>query len=155
VGIDASGLAPSVAAVPDSSSSAAVPARVRFQVPLTLFPFLVGIATVVPLWGVKAQAMFFATAAETIALGAVAMALQGRFFRVADTTDRSIWAIVSNATMLIAVGVGMAFAFGALIRGDAGEPHVAMTTGGLAMGVSAFVVQAFFGTPGSADPADA
>ena len=124
------------------------PAQVRYQVPLTLFPFVVAIATVIPLWGADAPPVFFATAAETIALGAVGMALQGRFFRVV-AKDRTVWATISNATTLITVGVGLAFAFGALVRGNAGDPHVALTAGGLAMGVSAFVVQAFFGTPGS------
>jgi hypothetical protein len=81
------------------------------------------------------------------------MALQGRFFRVGGL-DRTLWSTVSNATALIAAGVGLAFAFGALARGDAGEPHVAMTAGGLAIGVSSFVVQAFFGTPGSSNPDD-
>lgn len=129
------------------------PARVRYQVPLTVLPFVVALGTAIALWGTDAPPIFFSTAAETIALGAVGMALQGRFFRVV-ASNRSRWAIVSNATTLIGAGIGLAFAFGALIRGEAAASHVAMTSGGLAMGVSAFVVQAFFGTPGSSDPAD-
>ena len=137
--------------MPDEGTQA--PARVRFQVPLTLFPFLMGLATAVALWGREAPPIFFATAAETIVLGAVGRALQGRFFRVGGL-NRTLWGTVSNATTLIAAGVGLGFAFGALIRGDAGDPHVAMTMGGLAVGVSSFVVQAFFGTPGSSNPDD-
>jgi hypothetical protein len=127
------------------------PFRVRFQLPLTLIPFAAGIATAVPLWGDKAPQLFFTTAAEVIALGAVGMALQGRFFRLSSEgrpDSRSVYTVVSTGTLLISVGVGLAFAFGALIRGNAGTPHLALTMGALAMGISAFAVQALFGAPG-------
>jgi len=126
------------------------PFRVRFALPLTLFPFLCGIATAVPLWGDRAKPIFFATAAEVIALGAVAMALEGSFFRVSSGRGRQ--GGYGLATILISVGVGLAFAFGALARDDGGaDPHMALTAGALAMGIAAFAVQAFFGTPGVAD----
>ena len=121
-----------------------VPA-VRLQIALALLPFAFGIATVVALWGTKADELFFATAAEVIALGAVAMALQGGFFRVADH-GRPARSRYPMATILIAAGVGLGFAFGALARGDGGgEAHLAMTAGGLVIGISAFALQALFG----------
>jgi hypothetical protein len=124
------------------------PFRVRFALPLTLFPFVCGIGTAIPLWGEHADRIFFATAAEVIALGAVAMALQGSFFRVTSSPGRrGGWGL---ATILISVGVGLAFAFGALARADGGaDPHLALTAGALSMGIAAFAVQALFGTPGA------
>ena len=123
------------------------PFRVRFAVPLTVFPFLCGIATAIPLWGERAKPIFFATAAEVIALGAVAMALQGSFFRVSPARgNRGGWGL---GTILISVGVGLAFAFGALAREDGGaDPHMALTAAALSMGIAAFAIQALFGTPG-------
>lgn len=131
-----------------------MPFRVRFQLPLTLIPFFAGAATAIPLWGDKAPQLFFTTAAEVIALGAVGMALQGRFFRLTSdgqSDTRSAYTIASTGTLLISVGVGLGFAFGALIRGEAGTPHLALTMGALSMGISAFAVQALFGAPGVAD----
>ena len=123
------------------------PFRVRYALPLTLFPFLCGIGTAVPLWGQHAEPIFLATAAEVIALGAVAMALEGSFFRVSSGRGRrGGWGL---ATILISVGIGLAFAFGALAREDGGAaPHLALTAGALSMGIAAFAVQALFGTPG-------
>jgi hypothetical protein len=127
---------------------AKAPFRVRHALPLTLFPFLCGIGTAIPLWGERAEPIFFATAAEVIALGAVAMALEGSFFRVTSSRGRQGgW---GPATILISVGVGLAFAFGALAREDGGAaPHMALTSGALSMGIAAFAVQALFGTPGA------
>lgn len=128
------------------------PAGVRFRVPLTLVPYLAGIGTAIPLWGDRAEKIFFSTAAEVIALGAVAMALQGGFFRVSRGRPEELGGGAGMATILIAVGVGLAFAFGALARADGGAaPHLAMTAGALAMGVSAFAIQAFFGSDSAAD----
>ena len=127
------------------------PFRVRYEIPLTLLPFVAGLATAIPLWGERAKPIFFATAAEVIALGAVALVLEGRLFRVSGPHGprRGNYAM---ATQLIAVGVGLGFAFGALARDDGGaDPHLAMTAGGLAMGISAFAIQAFFGSPGAED----
>jgi hypothetical protein len=77
------------------------PFRVRYALPLTLFPFLCGVGTAVPLWGENAERIFFATAAEVIALGAVAMALEGSFFRVTSSRGRhGGWGL---ATILISV----------------------------------------------------
>ena len=125
------------------------PARVRYKIPLTLIPFVAGIGTAIPLWGKKAEPIFFATAAEVIALGAVAMALEGSFFRVGPDVGRTTRGGVATVTLLLSVGVGLAFAFGALVRKDGGTAaHVALTAGALAMGAAAFAIQAFFGTPG-------
>jgi hypothetical protein len=119
------------------------------RIALILIPFAAGIVTTVLLWGVKAQAMFFATAAETMALGAVAMALQGRLFRVAGSEGSHRPGGWTMVTILIAVGVGLGFAFAALIRKDGGaDPHAAVTAGALAMGILAFAIQAIFGMPG-------
>ena len=122
-----------------------------FRVALILVPFAAGIGTAIALWGEHAEYHFYATAAEVIAVGAVAMALQGGMFRVtgagAHSQDR-----VALASVLIPVGVGLGFAFGALARDDGGgAAHLALTAGALAMGVSAFALQALFGPPG-ADP---
>lgn len=119
----------------------------RLQLALALLPFAFGTITAVLLWGSRADELFFATAAEVIALGAVAMALQGGFFRIAEHghAARSRYPM---ATILIAAGVGLGFAFGALARGDGGgEAHLAMTAGGLVIGISAFALQALFGEP--------
>ena len=118
---------------------------------LILIPFAAGIGTTIALWGLRAQAMFFATAAEVMALGAVAMALQGGMFRVSGAGGHRPggWTM---GTILVSVGVGLGFAFGALIRKDGGgDPHVAITGGALAMGISAFAIQALFGMPAADD----
>ena len=117
-----------------------------FRVTVVVVPFAAGVVTTVVLWGDRAEPMFFSTAAEVIALGAVGMALQGGLFRVAGgdrDRRRGGWAM---ASVLIPVGVGLAFAFGALARGDGGsDAHLAITAGALAMGISAFALQALFG----------
>lgn len=130
----------------EPESGQATPFSERFQIPLIVLPIAAGVATAIPLWGAQARPLFFSTASEVIALGAVAMALQGRFFRVGP---RSRFVTASTLTILISIGVGLAFAFGALARRDAGsDPHVALTAGALAMGVSAFAIQAILGPPG-------
>ena len=122
-----------------------MPARRSYEVALTAVPFVAGIATAVALWGDHAPRIFFATAAEVIALGAVAMALDGRLFRISRQTRRTGYA---RATLLVSVGTGLAFAFGALARADGGaDPHLAMTAGALAMGAASVAIEAFFGTP--------
>ena len=121
-----------------------MPARRSYEIALTLVPFVAGIATAIALWGDRAPRIFFATAAEVIALGAVAMALEGRLFRISSQPRRTGYA---RATLLVSVGVGLAFAFGALARGDGGaDPHLAMTAGALAMGAASVAIEAFFGT---------
>jgi hypothetical protein len=122
-----------------------------FRTALIFVPFAAGIGTAIPLWGDKADPFFFATAAEVIALGAVAMALQGGMFRVRGQGAKS-QGRVAMATILVAVGVGLAFAFGALARGDGGsDAHLAITAGALSMGISAFALEAFFGPPAAGD----
>lgn len=121
--------------------------RERYRVPLMLLPIAAGVGTAIPLWGAEARPLFFSTACEVLTLGAVALALQGRFFRL-GARSRAVTA--STLTILVSVGVGLAFAFGALVRGDAGgDPHVALTAGALAMGVSAFAIMAILGAPGA------
>ena len=116
---------------------------------LAAIPFAVGIAVAIALWGEEADPIFFSTAAEVIALGAVAMALQGGVFRL-----RSGGAAVT-VPILIAIGTGLAFAFGALGRADGGAAsHMAMTAAALAMGASAFALHAVFGiVPDVEEPA--
>ena len=112
-------------------------------------PYAAGIATAIALWGDRAPRIFFATAAEVIALGAVAMALEGRLFRVtAETRRRGL----ARATLLISAGTGLGFAFGALGRADGGgDPHLALTAGALAMGAAGVAIQAIFGYDGTED----
>ena len=122
-----------------------VPARRSYDVALTAVPFVAGIATAAALWGDHAPRIFFATAAEVIALGAVAMALEGRLFRISRQARRTGYA---RATLLVSVGTGLAFAFGALAREDGGaDSHLAITAGALAMGAASVAIEAFFGTP--------
>ena len=119
---------------------------------LLLVPFAAGVVVAVLLWGKRAEPIFFSTAAEVIALGAVAMALQGGFFRVSGTGGKPGGSNYAMATILLSVGIGLGFAFGALARKDGGaDPHMALTAGALTMGIGAFAVQAFFGGPSEQD----
>ena len=128
------------------------PARVRFRAALTLVPVVAGVGTAIPLLGHKAEQPFFEAATHVLAIGAVALALQGRYFRLRHQLsghrggDASV--ILTVVTTLIAVGVGLGFAFGALARGYARGADLALTAAALSTGVSTFAVQALFGTPG-------
>jgi hypothetical protein len=127
------------------------PWRIRFRVPMTVVPPLAGVTVAVPLWGTDAEPEFFSAATHVLAIGAVGMALTGGFFRLAvhrDTGPAGLWAILSVLTVLITVGVGLAFSFSALARGEAGDADAAIVAGALATGIAAFGVQALFGTPG-------
>jgi hypothetical protein len=127
------------------------PWRVRFRVPMTVLPPLVGIAVAIPLWGTAAEPEFFSAATHVLAIGAVGMALTGGFFRLAvhrDTGPAGLWAILSILSVLISVGLGLAFAFAALAKGHGGDAHAAIVAGALSTGIAAFAVQALFGTPG-------
>jgi hypothetical protein len=133
------------------------PVRLRFRTALTLVPVVAGIATAIPLWGHKAQQPFFEAATHVLAIGAVALALQGRYFRLRPQLSGSggdASAIATVLSTLVAVGVGLGFAFGALARGYASAPDLALTAGGLSVGVSTFAIQALFGTPGVVEDED-
>jgi hypothetical protein len=123
----------------------------RLRPLLTAIPFIAGIATAISLWGHHAPEQFFSTAAEVLALGAVAAALDGRLFRISDERAAAPRGL-AMATILISVGTGLAFAFGALARQDGGgDAHLAVTAGALAMGAAGIAIQAIFGTPGADD----
>jgi hypothetical protein len=127
------------------------PWRVRFRVPMTVLPLLVGVAVAIPLWGTRAEPEFFSAATHVLAIGAVGMALTGGFFRLAihrDTGPAGLWAILSLLSVLISVGLGLGFAFAALAKGHGNDPHAAIVAGALTTGIAAFAVQALFGTPG-------
>lgn len=129
------------------------PWRVRFRVPLTLVPPVTGVAVAASLWGTKADLAFFAAATEVLALGAVAMALTGRFFRLSIHLNQGpggIVPILNVVILLVVMGLGLGFSFAALARG-AHEADLAITAGALAAGIAAFAVQAMFGTPGLRD----
>ena len=114
------------------------------RIALLLIPYAAGLVTAILLWGDRAEPLFFATAAEVIALGAVAMSLQGGAFKIGGGRDRRDSAVMG--TILISVGVGLGFAFGALARGDGGgEPHLAVVAGALVVGILAFALEALFG----------
>jgi hypothetical protein len=110
---------------------------------MLVVPFAAGIATAVALWGDRAPRIFFATAAEVIALGAVAMALEGRLFRISEgERHRGL----PRVTLLISAGTGLGFAFAALAREDGGAAsHLAVTAGALAMGAASVAIEAVFG----------
>jgi hypothetical protein len=127
------------------------PWRVRFRVPMTVLPLLVGVAVAIPLWGTDAEPEFFSAATHVLAIGAVGMALTGGFFRLAihrGTGAGGPWAILSVLSVLVSVGLGLGFAFAALAKGHGGDAHAAIVAGALSTGIAAFAVQALFGTPG-------
>jgi hypothetical protein len=112
---------------------------------------VIGIAVAVPLWGEKAHLGFFSAATHVLALGAVGMALTGGFFRLAlhrHAGPGGFYAIFNVVFVLVAFGLGLAFSFGALAVGHARAADLAITAGALASGITAFAVQAMFGTPG-------
>jgi hypothetical protein len=130
------------------------PWRLRFRVPLTLIPPVVGIAVAASLWGSTAQLGFFTAAAQVLALGAVGMALTGRFFRLSIHTELGtggVLPILNVVFVLVAVGLGLGFSLSALAKGAADGQELAITAGALSAGISAFAVQALFGTPGLRD----
>jgi hypothetical protein len=127
------------------------PYRLRFRVALTVGPPLAGIAVGAALWGDRAQPEFFAAATDVLAIGSVGLALTGRFFRLSIHQSRGVagaYATVNVLTVLVFTGVGLFFAFRVLANGHAGEADLAFTAGALATGITAFGVQALFGTPG-------
>jgi hypothetical protein len=127
------------------------PFRLRFRVPLSLVPLVVGVAVAVPLWGERADIEFFSAATHVLAIGAVGMALSGRFFRLATHVDEGpagLYVLLNVLGVLAGTGVGLFFSFHALANGHSETPDLAMTAGSLASGIMAFGVQAMFGTPG-------
>lgn len=133
------------------------PFRVRFRVPLLLVPPVVGIATVIVLWGTHAEIEFFSASAHVIALGGIGLAIQGRFFRLrphvtGHAADAS--AILNLVTVLVSIGVGLFFSFRPLAYGEARTPDLPLVAGSLATVVAAFAVLALFGNPGEVEERD-
>jgi hypothetical protein len=127
------------------------PFRLRYRVPLTLLPLVVGVAVAVPLWTKQAEIEFFSAATHVLAIGAVGMALSGRFFRLARHLDEGIGGadvLLNVLGVLVGTGVGLFFCFHALADGHSETPDLAITSGSLASLIVAFGVQALFGTPG-------
>jgi hypothetical protein len=127
------------------------PFRIRFRVPLTLIPLVVGVAVAIPLWGDHADIEFFSAATHVLAIGAVGMALSGRFFRLARHLDQGpagLYVLLNVIGVLGGTGLGLFFSFHALANGHSETPDLAITAGSLASGIVAFGVQALFGTPG-------
>jgi hypothetical protein len=136
------------------------PFRLRFRVPLTLIPLVVGVAVAAPLWNEQADTAFFSAATHVLAIGAVGMALTGGFFRLGRHLDQGIagaYVLVNVVGVLVGTGLGLFFSFHALANGRSQTPDLAITAGALASGIVAFGVQALFGTPGMRDeePGDA
>ena len=132
----------------------AQPYRLRFRLLLTVIPPVVGAAVAIPLWGERAELEFFSAATHVLAIGSVGMALTGHFFRLAihrDAGFAGIYAIVNVLTVLFATGLGLFFSFRALAVGHSGAADLAMTSAALASGITAFGIQAMFGTPGLRD----
>ena len=127
------------------------PFRLRFRVPLTVTPLVVGAAVAVPLWNDQASPEFFNAATHVLAIGAVGMALSGSFFRLARHLDQGIagaYVLLNVLGVLAWTGIGLGFSFHALANGHSQTPDLAMTAGSLTSGILAFGVQAMFGTPG-------
>jgi hypothetical protein len=127
------------------------PFRIRFRVPLTVIPLAVGIAVAIPLWNSQAGVEFFSAATHVLAIGAVGMALSGRFFRLARHLDQGIrgaYVLLNMIGVLVGTGLGLFFSFHALAHGHSETPDLAITAGSLASGIVAFGVEALFGTPG-------
>jgi hypothetical protein len=130
------------------------PVRVRYAIPLTAIPPVAGLSVGIPLWNQKAEIAFFSSALEVLALGAVAMALTGNFFRLSlhrTNGTAGFYAIFNVVFVLVTTGLGMGFSFGALADGESTTGDVAFTAAALAAGVAAFAIQALFGTPGLRD----
>src|SRR5690349_11475106 len=102
------------------SSQTPVPYRMRFRVPLTIVPPVVGISVGAALWNQDAPPEFFSAAAHVLAIGAVGLALSGRFFRLAIHREAGLpgaYAIFNVFTVLIFTGIGLFFSFHALANG--------------------------------------
>jgi len=130
------------------------PFRVRFRVPLTLIPLVIFVGVAVPLWNHQAQTVFFDAATHVLAIGAVGLALTGRFFRLSTHLKQGLggaYVLLNVILVLSATGLGLCFAFHALANGHSETPDLAITAGALASGIAAFGVQALFGTPGMRD----
>jgi hypothetical protein len=126
----------------------------RFRVPLSLIPLVVGVAVAVPLWDERGSIEFFSAATHVLAIGAVGMALSGRFFRLATHVDEGpagLYVLLNVLGVLAGTDVRLFFSFHALANGHSETPDLAMTAGSLASGIMAFGVQALFGTPGMHD----
>jgi hypothetical protein len=117
-----------------------------------VIPLVVGLAVAVPLWTSQAQIEFFSAATQhVLAIGAVGMALSGRFFRLGRHLDQGIagaHVLINVIGVLVVTGLGLFFSFHALAHGRSQTPDLAVTAGSLASGIVAFGVQALFGTPG-------
>jgi hypothetical protein len=142
-----------------AEATTSLPFRMRFAAPLTALPAVAFIAAAAPLLTLHADIAFFTTAGHVLAIGGVALAIEGRFFRLRPhiggaRSAGSVYAIVNVVTILVAQGVGLGFAFAALVRGESHAPELAMVSGALASQVAAFAVQALFGTPGTAEEED-
>lgn len=128
------------------------PFRIRFRVPLTVIPLLVGVAAAIPLWGIHAHLEFFTAATQVLATGAwrsvdASSDLPRTSTRAPSVpTSSSMWLVCSAPP-----GLGLFFSFRALAVGRAEAPDLAITAGALASSIAAFGVQAFFGTPGIRD----
>jgi hypothetical protein len=130
------------------------PFRIRFRVALTLIPLVAGVAVAVALWNRQAKIEFFSAATHVLAIGAVGMALTGRFFRLGRHLDQGIagtYVLINVLGVLLGTGLGLFFSFHALAKGHSETPDLAVTAGALASGIIAFGVQALFGTPGMRD----
>lgn len=91
-----------------------------------------------------------------LTLGAVGLALTGRFFRLAIHREQGLagaYAILNVVGVLVFTGIGLFFCFRALATGHSSPGDVAFVGGSLATGITAFGVQALFGTPGLAEDA--
>jgi hypothetical protein len=130
------------------------PFRIRFRVALTLIPPIVGIAVGIPLWRSDAETEFFSAASHVLAIGVVGLALTGRFFRLAIHREAGVagaYAIANVIVVLLFTGIGLFFCFHALAVGESSTGDVAFVGASLASGISAFAIQALFGTPGLED----
>jgi hypothetical protein len=123
----------------------------RFRVVLTLIPPVIGIAVGAALWTSDAPPEFFSAASHVLAIGAVGLALSGRFFRLSIHREAGLpgaYAIFNVVSVLVFTGVGLFFCFRALGNGHSSAGDVAFVGGSLASGITAFGIQALFGTPG-------
>lgn len=130
------------------------PVRIRYAIHLTAIPPIAALSVGIPLWDSTAELGFFTAAIEVLALGAVAMALTGNFFRLSlhlSSGRAGKYAIFNVCFILVTTGLGLGFALGALADGHATPGDLAFTAAALASGVSAFAIQALFGTPGLRD----
>lgn len=120
----------------------------RRDVIVTFLPMVAFLGTAIPLWGEKADLAFFSAASNVLALGGIALVIQARYFQPSRHSGVAGMLVTVNlAFILVSVGLGLGFAFGALGNGEAHDPDLAVVAGAMATQIATFAVNVLFGPP--------